>query len=95
MILFFNLELLPRQDIILVATKELVLEISQDLNHSHNLGIAPWDWSWLRNMLRDFSFVTLILSLIISKQRVPSSVSLLLTEEAPLLVFLVLATLFA
>jgi hypothetical protein len=33
--------------------------------------------------------------LIISKQRVPSSMPLLLTEEAPLLVFLVLATLFA
>jgi hypothetical protein len=33
--------------------------------------------------------------LIIYKQRVPSSVLLLLTEEAPLLVFLVLATLFA
>ena len=33
--------------------------------------------------------------LIISKQRVPSSVLLLLIEEAPLLVFLVLATLFA
>ncbi len=32
--------------------------------------------------------------LIISKQRVPSSVLLLLTEEAPLLIFLVLATLF-
>jgi hypothetical protein len=35
------------------------------------------------------------LKLIIYKQRVPSSVPLLLTEEAPLLVFLVLATLFA
>jgi hypothetical protein len=33
--------------------------------------------------------------LIINKQRVPSSVPLLFTEEAPLLVFLVLATLFA
>jgi hypothetical protein len=33
------------------------------------------------------TFVALILSLIISKQRVPSSVPLLLTEEAPLLVF--------
>jgi hypothetical protein len=33
--------------------------------------------------------------LIISKQRVPSSMLLLLTEEAPLLVFLVLATFFA
>jgi hypothetical protein len=32
---------------------------------------------------------------IISKQRVPSSVPLLLREEAPLLVFLVLAMLFA
>ncbi len=42
-----------------------------------------------------FSFVTLILSLIIYKQRVSSSVPLLLTEEAPLLVFLVLAMLFA
>jgi hypothetical protein len=37
--------------------------------------------------LRNISFVTLILSLIISKQRVPSSMLLLLTEEAPLLVF--------
>ena len=33
------------------------------------------------------TFVALILSLIISKQRVTSSVPLLLTEEAPLLVF--------
>jgi hypothetical protein len=24
------------------------------------LGIAPWDWSWLRNMLHDSSFVTLL-----------------------------------
>jgi hypothetical protein len=46
-------------------------------------------------MIRDISFVTLILSLIIYKQRVPSSMLLLLTEEAPLLVFLVLATLVA
>ncbi len=49
--------------------------------------MAPWDWSWLRNMLRDISFVALILSLIISKQRVTSSVLPLLTEEAPLLGF--------
>jgi hypothetical protein len=41
------------------------------------------------------SFVVLVLSLMISKHRVPLSVSPLLTEEAPLLVFLVLATLFA
>ena len=33
------------------------------------------------------TFVALVLSLIISKQRVTSSVPLLLTEEAPLLVF--------
>jgi hypothetical protein len=38
-------------------------------------------------MLRNISFVALILSLIISKQRVTSSVLPLLTEEAPLLVF--------
>ncbi len=73
--------------IILVATKELVLEISHDLILNLILGFAPWDWSRLRNMLRNISFVTLILSLIISKQRVPSSLRLLLTEEAPLLVF--------
>jgi hypothetical protein len=41
------------------------------------------------------TFVALILSLIISKQRVPSSVLLLLTEEAPLIFFSVLAMLFA
>ncbi len=41
------------------------------------------------------TLVALILSLIISKQRVPSSVPLLLTEDAPLLFFFVLATLFA
>jgi hypothetical protein len=35
------------------------------------------------------------LKLIIYKQRVPPSVPLLLAEDAPLLVFLVLATLFA
>jgi hypothetical protein len=46
-------------------------------------------------MLLNFSFVTLILSLIIYKQRVSSSMPLLLIEEAPLLVFLVLAMLFA
>jgi hypothetical protein len=45
-------------------------------------------------MLQDISFVALILSLIIYKQRVSSSMLLLLTEEAPLLVFLVHATLF-
>ncbi len=87
MILFFDLELLLIQDKILVATKEIVLDTSHDLNRNLILGIAPWDWSWLRNMLQDILFVTLILSLIISKQRVPSSVPLLLTEEAPLLVF--------
>ncbi len=38
-------------------------------------------------MLSNNAFVTLILSLIISKQRVPSSVLLLLTEEAPFLFF--------
>jgi hypothetical protein len=38
-------------------------------------------------MLCNISFVALILSLIISKQRVTSSTSPLLTEEAPLLVF--------
>jgi hypothetical protein len=41
------------------------------------------------------TFVALILCLVISKQRVPSSVPLLLTQEAPLLVLLVLITLFA
>jgi hypothetical protein len=46
-------------------------------------------------MLHDISFVTLILSLIIYKQIVTSNMPLLLTEEAPLLVFLVLAMLFA
>jgi hypothetical protein len=38
-------------------------------------------------MLCNISFVALIISLIISKQRVTSSVSPLFTEEAPLLVF--------
>jgi hypothetical protein len=38
-------------------------------------------------MLRNILFVALILSLIISKQRVTSSVLPPLTEEAPLLVF--------
>jgi hypothetical protein len=46
-------------------------------------------------MLCNISFVALILSLIISKQRVPSSIPLLVAEEGPLLVFLVLAALFA
>ncbi len=76
--------------IILIATKELVLETSHDLNLSLYLGIAPRARSWLRNMLHDISFVALILSLIISKQRVPSSRLPPLTEEAPLFVFLVL-----
>ncbi len=84
MILFFNLELLPRQD---RTTKELVLETSHDLILNLILGVAPWYQSWLRNMLCNISFVALILSLIISKQRVPLSVLLLFTEEAPLLVF--------
>jgi hypothetical protein len=38
-------------------------------------------------MLRDISFVALILSLIIFEQRVSSSVLPPLTEEAPLFVF--------
>jgi hypothetical protein len=95
MILFFDLELLPRQDHNLGCHyKELVLETSHDLYHSLILGIAPCDWSFLWNMLCNISCVTLILSLIISKQRVPSSVPLLLSEEAPLIVFLVFAMLF-
>ncbi len=64
-----------------------MLETSHNLILNLILGIAPWDWSRLRNMLHNISFVTLLLSLIISKQRVPSSMPLLLTEEAPLLVF--------
>ncbi len=48
--------------IILIATKELVLETSHDLNLNLYLVIAPRAWSWLRNMLRDISFVALILS---------------------------------
>ncbi len=88
MVLFFDLELHPQDKIIIsVATKELVLETSHDLNCNLILGIAPWDWSWLRDMLHKISFVTLILSLIISKQRFPSSVLPLLTEQAPLLIF--------
>ncbi len=62
MILFIILELLPRQDHNLVATKELVSEISHDLHHGLILGIATWEWSWLKNMLRGSSFVTLNLS---------------------------------
>ncbi len=53
MILFFNLELLQDKIVILIATKELVLELSHDLYHSLILGIAPWDWSRLRNIIRD------------------------------------------
>jgi hypothetical protein len=87
MILFFNLELLPRQVIILVAIKELVLETIHDLNPNLYLGIAPRARSLLINMLRDISFVVWILSLIISKQRITSSVLPLLTEEASLFVF--------
>ncbi len=70
MILFFNLELLPKQAYDLIATKELVMETSHDFILNLILGIAPWDWSWLRNMLRKISFVALILSLIISKHGV-------------------------
>ncbi len=72
-----------------------MLDKRHDLILDLILGIVPWDLSRLRNMLRDISFVAFILSLIFSKQRVPSSVPLLLTEKAPLLVLLVLATLFA
>jgi hypothetical protein len=44
MILFFNFELLPKDKIIiLVATKELVLETSHDLILNSILEIAPWD----------------------------------------------------
>jgi hypothetical protein len=60
-----------------------------------SLELLPGSDHDLETCSMTFSFVTLILSLIISKQRVPSSVLLLLTEEAPLLFFLVLATLFA
>jgi hypothetical protein len=43
MIYFFNLELPPRQVKILIATKELVLEISHDCNLSLILEISNWD----------------------------------------------------
>ncbi len=70
MILIFNLELVPQTDHDPIATKELVLETSHDLNLNLNLGIAPRARSWSWNMLRDNSFVDHSLSLIISKQRV-------------------------
>jgi hypothetical protein len=56
--------------ITLIATEEIVSETSHDLNLNLYLGIAPRARSWLRNMLCNISFVNLILSLIISKQRV-------------------------
>jgi hypothetical protein len=87
MIVFLTWNCSQDKIIILIATKELVLEISHDLILNLILGIAPWDLLRLRNMLHNISFVTLILSFIISKQRVPSSVLLLLAEEAPLLNF--------
>ncbi len=56
--------------IILIATEKLVSETSHGLNLNLYLGFALRARSWLRNMLHDSSFVNLILSLIISKQRV-------------------------
>ncbi len=56
--------------IILITTEKLVSETSHDLNLNLYLGIAPRARSWLRNMLCNISFVKLILSLIIIKQRV-------------------------
>ncbi len=87
MILVFNLELLPRQDHNLIATKEFVLETSHDFNLSLYLGIAPRARSWLIYILCDISFVALIFSLIIFEQRAFSSVLPPLTEKAPLFVF--------
>jgi hypothetical protein len=57
------------------------------------LELLPGPDHLLRNMLHNISCVALILSLIISKQRVCSSVSPPLTEKAPLFVYSPLAML--
>ncbi len=64
-----------------------MLETSHDLNLNLYLGIAPRARSLIRNMLRNISFVALILSLIIFEQRVSSRALPPLTGEAPLFVF--------
>ncbi len=63
--------------IISIATKELVLETSHDLNLNLYLGIAPRAQSWLRNMLHNIWFLALILNSLASKS-VPAGTKLVL-----------------